>query len=225
MKKTSNTGTGQKTHGLSKHRLFHIWIGMKQRCENPNSQLYKLYGLRGITVCEEWHDFPTFFKWAMTHGYSEELSIDRVNVNGNYCPDNCRWATNVEQQRNKRNNRLLEYDGQTRCLSEWAILTGISASTIWLRLNRGWSVSEALTVESSYSNGSLERRHTNPLAISINTPFISYKGETKCLKEWASITGISYNTLYTRYQRGWGCDRLLSKPRAYRQKGDVSNET
>lgn len=96
------------THGQSNTRLHRIWAGMKERCCNINAANYKNYGGRGISVCEEWmRDFVAFRDWAVTHGYSDDLSIDRIDVNGNYDPENCRWATAKEQNNNKRNNRLL----------------------------------------------------------------------------------------------------------------------
>lgn len=96
-----------KTHGCASHReyhrLYHIWNGIKFRCYNQKSKDFKNYGMRGIKMCDEWlRDFPTFQAWAMLNGYSEDLSIDRIDVNGNYEPSNCRWATIAEQNKNKR---------------------------------------------------------------------------------------------------------------------------
>lgn len=91
------------THGMSRIRPYKIWVDMKKRCNNPKNKEYPNYGGRGIKVCVEWeNDFPTFYKWAISNGYDDSLTIDRKDVNGNYCPENCRWSTLIEQGRNKR---------------------------------------------------------------------------------------------------------------------------
>lgn len=90
-------------HGASNHRLYNTWTNMKQRCYNPNSRDYKNYGERGISICEEWkNDFQAFYSWAMANGYKDNLTIDRIDVNGNYEPSNCRWVTMLVQRHNRR---------------------------------------------------------------------------------------------------------------------------
>ena len=135
------------THGNSSSRLYNIWQTMLQRCNNLHDQKYSRYGGRGISVCEEWkNSFQVFQEWALNNGYEEELSIDRINVNGNYEPSNCRWATMSEQQRNRTNNHFLSLNGQTKCIAAWAEITGIRNGTILRRISLGWSVEDALTV-------------------------------------------------------------------------------
>lgn len=142
----------RKTHGMSasgkkKNRLYNIWLGMKSRCESQTHPEYPLYGGRGISVCSEWHSFEAFALWAFSCGYQEKLSIDRIDVNGPYSPENCRWATNEQQQNNKRNNHLLTVDGETHTIAEWSKISGIKYDTIERRINAyGWSPKDAVTI-------------------------------------------------------------------------------
>lgn len=129
-----------------KTRLYTVWIDMRQRCSNPNRKEYARYGGRGITVCEGWDKYEEFRAWAMESGYSDNLTLERVNNNGPYCPENCRWATRKEQANNRVTNRLLTMNGETHTMTEWAEVTGISRETIQRRLQRGWTVEKALTV-------------------------------------------------------------------------------
>lgn len=145
-------GTFAKKHGMYGTRLYHIWNGLNGRCNNPNNKDYANYGGRGISVCDEWREAQNFFDWAIDNGYSHELSLDRINTNGDYCPNNCRWITVNEQQRNKRNNRIIEYNGKKHCIAEWAELTGIPKQTIVSRLRYGWDVKDVLTIKPSYRN-------------------------------------------------------------------------
>lgn len=145
----------QVTHGLSKTRLYSIWIDMKKRCYNQKNNRYANYGGRGISVCDEWlHNFSAFNEWAMANGYAENLTIDRIDVNGNYEPSNCRWATIKEQQRNTTRNRFITVNGETRTMSEWAEITGISVDVIKDRLNKlHWTEEEAVTIPTMRMGG------------------------------------------------------------------------
>lgn len=127
-------------HGLWNTRIYRIWQRMKTRCYNKNFQHFKDYGGRGIKVCDEWlNDFMAFYKWAVDNGYNDNLTIDRIDVNGNYEPNNCRWLTNDEQQNNKRNNILLTYNGKTQTITQWANELGIKRSQIQYRYYRGYT--------------------------------------------------------------------------------------
>jgi len=107
-------------------RIRSIWKNMRSRCGNNKATSYEIYGGRGIRVCEEWNNFMNFYRWATKNGYGEDLSIDRINVNGNYEPSNCRWATFKEQSRNKRTNRNLFINGKVKCVADWCNELGIS---------------------------------------------------------------------------------------------------
>ena len=132
-----------RKHGLSKcsknyHPLYAVWDGMIQRCTNPNHKGYHLYGGRGITVCDEWrNDFMSFYRWAIANGYKKGKQIDRIDNDGNYCPENCRWVTVAENARNKRNNVLVEFRGKTMVLQDVANITGINPSTLYYRHKKG----------------------------------------------------------------------------------------
>lgn len=126
-------------HGQNRTRLYHIYLDMKQRCYNVKSQHYDNYGGRGIKICNEWfNDFKLFYNWSKEHGYTDELSIDRINVNGDYEPSNCRWITISEQQANRRSARLITYKGETLSLKEWAIKTHMNYDKLRYRLDN-WS--------------------------------------------------------------------------------------
>lgn len=121
-----------KIHGMTGTRLYVTWQHMISRCTRESDGAYKYYGGRGITVCDEWkNDFQTFYDWAMKNGYTDELTIDRIDVNGNYCPENCRWATKKEQQRNKRDNTRVSFNGQIKTVCEWAEEFNCFASMVY----------------------------------------------------------------------------------------------
>jgi len=129
-------GTFQKSHGCSKTKLYGVWCGMKERCNNPNNKRFDRYGGRGIKVCDDWNDFSTFQLWSIQNGYRDGLTIDRINNDGMYSPDNCRFVTRAEQNRNYSRNHLITYNGETKCIADWANETGIKASTLSIRLKR-----------------------------------------------------------------------------------------
>jgi hypothetical protein len=136
----------QKTHNKSYTKLYKSYTCMKERCYYPHNNRYYKYGARGIKMCEEWlKDRKTFFKWAMENGYEDGLTIDRIDVNGDYCPENCRWLSRKEQMKNKTTTVWVEYDGNRMCLADWARKTGIGRCTLAARLKSGWSIEQALT--------------------------------------------------------------------------------
>jgi hypothetical protein len=131
------------THGYAGSRIHKIWKGMVQRCTNPDNPAWPDYGGRGITICPEWLTFENFLR-AMGATYRRRLTIDRRNNDKGYSPDNCRWATKLQQANNTRGNRWIEFDEQSRTVAQWGRYTGTPPQRISYRLNAGWSVAEAL---------------------------------------------------------------------------------
>lgn len=129
-----------------KTKLQRVYSTMKERCYNPNHVKYKNYGARGITICEEWRkSFSNFRDWAYANGYQEGLSIDRIDNNKGYCPENCRWVSMLVQANNKTTNRIIEINGETHTMSEWSRISGIGVATIWARITKyGYSNKDAV---------------------------------------------------------------------------------
>ncbi len=136
-------GERTKQHGMSKTRIFKIWAGMRKRCNNPNMTSYSSYGGRGIKVCSEWDSFISFHN-DMKYGYADNLSLERINPNGNYCKENCRWATSKEQSRNKTNTRHIEFNGEIKTAAEWCEGIDIDISTFLNRVQNGKNILVAL---------------------------------------------------------------------------------
>lgn len=142
-------GTTAKKHGYcsraESHPLYDAWRNIKRRCYYKNSNYYKNYGGRGITVCEEWRNsFKPFLEWAMHNGWEIGLTIDRTDVNGNYEPSNCRWITQKAQLLNRRNNRYVTYKGETKTAKEWASMINISYTSFLKRLNKWGDINKAM---------------------------------------------------------------------------------
>lgn len=145
---------GNPKHGQCHTRLYGIWKGIKTRCYNPNHKSYKNYGARGIKMCSEWKDFQNFYEWSINNGYTNKLTIDRINVNGDYEPSNCKWATMKEQLNNTRVNRYVSICGETNTVAEWARKFGISYWLMRYRLSLGLSDDELLKLCSApYQKG------------------------------------------------------------------------
>lgn len=144
-------GENQKTHGMSRNRIYKIYQGVLNRCNNKNNYSFEHYGGRGIMVCDKWsgeHGFENFYKWAIENGYSEELTIDRIDVNGNYEPDNCRWVDMKAQANNRRNNVSIMYNGKNQTLAQWSEELGINFYTLYARIEKNnWDVERAFTTK------------------------------------------------------------------------------
>ena len=186
-------------HGLSKvngkkTKLFMTWDSMRQRCTNSNHANYKDYGGRGIDVCPEWlNDFEAFHDWSMANGFSDDLSIDRIDNDKGYSPDNCRWVDAKTQIRNRRNTVTYNWKGSEYTLAELGELTGINKMTIKSRLNRGCSLEEALSPD-----------------VSTSVLLMTYKEETKPIKQWCKELGLNYATVRNRHYKGWTDEEALT---------------
>jgi len=184
--------------GNEQHPLYTVWAQMLSRCSCPTANGYERYGGRGIKVCERWRTSFEDFLADMGPRPTPRHTLDRFPDNdGDYEPGNVRWATPAEQNRNKRSNRLLTHDGVTRCLTDWATTTGLSAGTITMRLQLGWTVADALS----------EPAHPKRKA---NT--FTHNGETLHVSEWAARLGVSPTAILHRLSRGWSVALALTTP-------------
>lgn len=141
---SKNNTEYKTTHNLSRSRPYNTWKQLFQRCYNKKHKSFKDYGGRGISVCERWNDFSLFWE-DMKENYSDTLTIDRIDNNGNYCKENCRWTTQTEQSKNKRDNVYIEINGETKILNDWIKYYNINMSTYYKRIKSGMSPQEALT--------------------------------------------------------------------------------
>ena len=193
----------------NKNRLNRIYSNMKSRCYNPKKEHYENYGGRGISVCEEWLNtkhaegfrhcsigFQAFRKWALENGYAENLSLDRIDTNGNYEPSNCRWVTQKEQCNNTRTNVMLTYKGQAKTINQWCEELGMNTRQVWNRIFRlGWSVEKAL--ETKENKG---------------CRYLTFNGKTQSIKEWSLEIGVDADTISARLGKlGWSVEKALSK--------------
>jgi hypothetical protein len=152
--KESKIGERNRTHGDFGTKLYNVWNGMKTRCYNKNHKYYDDYGGRGIEVCDEWLKYIPFKEWAISNGYKEGLSIDRIDVDGNYEPSNCRWIPLSEQNSNKLNNVYYVYKGNRYSVKDIAKITGLKERTVRGRFERGWSVEKVMETKK------LKNQHT-----------------------------------------------------------------
>lgn len=190
------------THGMSKERIYSIWAGMISRCENPGDSMnYMNYGGRGISVCKEWSEsFMSFYTWSMEHGYAGDLSIDRIDNDGDYCPENCRWTTVKEQARNRRSNINVEYKGEVKTLKQWSEEYGVEYSTLHSRYKYlGWDFEKALL------SPVVHKVDGRPRKFEVN-------GESHTISEWAKITGLDRSLIDNRIYAGWDAYEAITKP-------------
>lgn len=141
----AKSGKANRKHGFAKTRLDDIYFEMKRRCYDDHKPKYKEYGARGIKVCDEWlNNKIKFFDWAINNGYKENLTIDRIDVNGNYEPSNCKWSTQKEQANNRRTNINITYNGKTQTVMQWAEELNLNPKPMYKRYHAGWSAKDIL---------------------------------------------------------------------------------
>lgn len=172
-----------------------IYRGMKARCYEPSCKSYKYYGGKGIKICNEWlNDYHAFEKWALENGYNSSLSIDRIDNNLWYCPENCRFVTIKEQANNTSRNHLITYNGKTQSLAKWCDELGLCYNKVKIRINRRkWSVEKAFETN---GNASLK--------------MITYNNKTQSISSWCKELGINYTKTRTRLSRGWSVERAFT---------------
>jgi hypothetical protein len=194
-------------HGGEYSRLYRIWHQMKERCYQKSCKIYKYYGGEGKIVCDEWkNSFIVFRNWAYTNGYKDNLTLERIDNNGNYEPSNCCWATRKRQANNRRTNRYITFQGETHTMAEWSDITGIPQHIIESRLNKlKWSVDDVLTTL-------------------VNSPKnkIMYNGEEKDIAELAKQHGLKYEQVKGRLKKGWDIEKALNTPIRKWRKRDIN---
>ena len=193
-------------HNFGRTRLYRIYNNMKQRCNNPNNHKYPRYGARGIKVCDEWNcrnGLKAFGEWALQNGYSDELTLDRIDNNGNYEPSNCRWIDLKAQSNNRSDNDYIEFNGEVHTLTEWSEIIGLNRGTLWSRLHREhWSVERALTEEPFIGKTS------HP-----NIEYLEFNGESHTYAEWEAITGVKRSIIRDRIRSNWSKYDALFTPK------------
>lgn len=179
-------------------RLGSIYHNMKTRCTNPNYDKYKWYGGKGISICDEWmNSYDIFEEWALSHGYADDLTLDRIDPDGDYTPENCRWISRKEQANNRTSNHLITYNGKTQTIQQWSEELGILRSRIDRRLEAGWPI---------------ERIFTEPPHVEFHKKTLTYNGETLPMIEWSRRLGFKPTVIGNRLARGWSVERAIETP-------------
>ena len=186
--------------GSTCERLYKIWQDMKQRCYNTNNKDFSNYGKRGIKVCDEWrNDYSSFKKWSYANGYNKNVdstkcSIDRIDNNKGYSPDNCRWVDARTQANNRQNNVYYVYNNEKHTLSQWCRILDLNYDFVRRRIHQGMSFERAIKQDKKESK------------------LYTHSGKTHTIQEWAVILNVSDKAIYSRLERGWPIDRVFGQP-------------
>lgn len=190
---------------IKSHRLYSRWNVMRRRCYDPQFIVYRYYGGRGIRVCDEWRtDYLAFQAWALSHGWDENLTLDRIDNTKDYSPENCRWTDWVTQQSNRGSfNLKVTIHGKTKCICQWADELGISRRLVCRRVqDLGWSPRRALLTPSRGTRA---------------TP-ITYRGQTMTMYMWAKKIGFNRSWAYQRLKQGMTFDQIIKRVEERKQK-------
>ena len=192
-------------HGMFNTRLYVAWSHMRQRCNNPSNKEYRNYGARGISICEEWDEFINFYNWAMANGYEKTLTIDRIDNDGNYEPNNCRWVTMAVQESNKRTNHYIEFNGEKMTMSQCAKMNGVSINAFRYHVcNLGYSPEEA--VESIL----YKREHPEEFD---KHRYVIYQGEKMCVADCVRKANVKRDSFMKHIGKGMTADEAVAKIR------------
>ena len=187
------------THGKSHTKLYKVWSAMKHRCDNPNDTWYHNYGGRGISYYDEWKEFMPFHYWAYSNGYKKGLTLERIDVDGNYGPSNCTWIPKSEQTNNRRINKNITYKGKTQNMKEWADELGFEYHIIQSRITKlGWSVEKAFETPAN----KLRTTHIR---------LVEHDGQKQSIAEWSRELRVNYNVLYKYIYNGKTIEQFLSQ--------------
>lgn len=180
-------------------KLRNAWFGMMRRCYTNDRPDYKHYREFGITICDEWlNSFDEFALWALNNGMEENLSLDRINNDQGYSPENCRWVTRKVQNNNTSVNTLILYHGKEHTIAELSDIFNVPYERLWARISNGWDIEDAIKKPCGY--GKVK-----------NSLLLEYKGKKQPLSAWAKETGMPYYLILQRYKKGWPPEKILSQ--------------
>lgn len=200
-----------RTHGEShKTRLYRCWKHMRGRCNRPTCKDYPNYGGRGITICPEWDDYVVFRDWALSNGYADDLTLDRIDCDKNYEPGNCRWIPMAEQSRNRRMCIWVELNGVKMILKDVCQILGLNYRSVCNRVKFGWAPEDAISVPTD------ESWHANPKRQLV---LVNFRGQEGPLRSFCQQQNFPYNVAWHRIKSGWSAERALTTPVTQRKSG------